>query len=208
MKVRVGAPDPSLAEVSGIAAVGPIKQRARGYSARQLLVGLDRHRADTAGQALTPVAGVCSTTAGGWPTTAKGSAAGARRWRPGPRWVWRWPRRPTYPRLPPGHQLRNEVLALPPTRKHQPRNAKKINIPSWRSTHRAIRGFEPEGGVTPLENSAPLIAMHTGDWPLSSATRKVVEGGPGKIGSHHPGSNTLECITRAGRFTATKTAHA
>jgi Transposase DDE domain group 1 len=61
------------------AAVGPIKQRARGHSAGQLLVGLaaaqlagedhlvgvDRHRADAAGQALTPVAGLCSTTAAG-----------------------------------------------------------------------------------------------------------------------------------------------
>jgi hypothetical protein len=59
-------------------AVGPIKQRAVGHSAGQLLVGLaaaqlagqghlvglDRHRADVAGQALTPVAGLCSTTAG------------------------------------------------------------------------------------------------------------------------------------------------
>jgi hypothetical protein len=79
-KVRVGAPDPSLTGVSGMAAVtelcerldvvgaldgavGPIKQRARGHSAGQLLVGLaaaqlagedflvglDRHRADAAG---------------------------------------------------------------------------------------------------------------------------------------------------------------
>jgi hypothetical protein len=61
------------------AAVGSIKQRARGHSAGQLLVGLaaaqlagedhlvglDRHRADAAGQALTPVAGLCSTTAAG-----------------------------------------------------------------------------------------------------------------------------------------------
>ncbi len=40
-----------------------------GLAAAQLagqdLVGLDRHRADVAGQALTPVAGSCSTTAGG-----------------------------------------------------------------------------------------------------------------------------------------------
>jgi hypothetical protein len=60
-------------------AVGPIKQRARGLSAGGLLVGmaaaqlagqdhlvgLDRHRADAAGQALTPVPGLCSTTAAG-----------------------------------------------------------------------------------------------------------------------------------------------
>jgi hypothetical protein len=95
-KVRIGAPDPSLTGVSGMAAitelceqldvvgaldaaVGPIKQRARGHSvggllvglaAAQLagqdyLVGLDRHRADVAGQALTPVPGLCSTTAAG-----------------------------------------------------------------------------------------------------------------------------------------------
>jgi hypothetical protein len=60
-------------------AVGPIKQRDRGYSAGQLLVGLaaaqlagedhliglDRHRVEAAGQELTPVPGLCSTTAAG-----------------------------------------------------------------------------------------------------------------------------------------------
>jgi hypothetical protein len=61
------------------AAVGPIKTRDRGLSAGQVLVGmsaaqlcgedflvgLDRHRADRAGQALTPVPGLVSTTAAG-----------------------------------------------------------------------------------------------------------------------------------------------
>jgi len=61
------------------AAVGPIKSRDRGFTAGQVLVGmgavqlcgedflvgLDRHRADTAGQALTPVPGLASTTAAG-----------------------------------------------------------------------------------------------------------------------------------------------
>lgn len=61
------------------AAIGPIKQRARGHggagllvglAAAQLagqdhLVGLDRHRADRAAQVLTPVPGLCSTTAVG-----------------------------------------------------------------------------------------------------------------------------------------------
>jgi hypothetical protein len=60
-------------------AVGPIKTRDRGLSAGQVLVGmcaaqlcgedflvgLDRHRADRAGQALTPVPGLASTTAAG-----------------------------------------------------------------------------------------------------------------------------------------------
>jgi Transposase DDE domain group 1 len=94
--VRIGAPDPSLTGVAGMAAVselvdrlgvialldaaiGPIKARARGHSAGQLLVGLaaaqlagedhlvglDRHRADRAAQALTPVPGLGSTTAAG-----------------------------------------------------------------------------------------------------------------------------------------------
>ena len=94
--VRVGAPDPALTGVSGLAAVsavverlgvvalldaaiGPIKCRARGVGAGELLVGmataqlagqdflvgLDRFRADTAGQVLAPVAGVPSTTAAG-----------------------------------------------------------------------------------------------------------------------------------------------
>jgi hypothetical protein len=61
------------------AAIGPIKARDRGLGAGQLLVGmaaaqlagqdhlvgLDRHRADAAGQRLTPVPGLGSTTAGG-----------------------------------------------------------------------------------------------------------------------------------------------
>jgi hypothetical protein len=95
-RVRIGAPDPALTSVSGMAAVtelvdrlcmislldaaiGPIKARDRGHTAGELLVGvaaaqlagedflvgLDRQRADVAGQLLTPVAGLCSTTAAG-----------------------------------------------------------------------------------------------------------------------------------------------
>ena len=95
-RVRVGAPDPSLTPVSGMAAVaelvgrlnvirlldaaiGPIKARGRGFTGGQLLVGLaaaqlagedflvglDRRRADRAGQLLAPVAGLSSTTAAG-----------------------------------------------------------------------------------------------------------------------------------------------
>ena len=93
-RLRIGAPDGSLTSVAGLvavrelvgrlgvigaidAAVGPIKARARGCSAGQLLVGiaaaqlageeflvgLDRQRGDAAGQALTPVPGLASTTA-------------------------------------------------------------------------------------------------------------------------------------------------
>jgi hypothetical protein len=61
------------------AAIGPIKARGRGFTGGQLLVGmaaaqlagedflvgLDRQRADVAGQALAPVAGLGSTTAAG-----------------------------------------------------------------------------------------------------------------------------------------------
>jgi hypothetical protein len=60
-------------------AVGPIKKRDRGHSAGDLLlgiaaaqlagedflVGLDRMRADAAGQRIAPVPGLCSTTAAG-----------------------------------------------------------------------------------------------------------------------------------------------
>ena len=63
------------------AAVGPIKTRDRGFSAGQVLVGmaaaqlcgedflvgLDRHRADSAGQALTPVPGLGPRPLPGWP---------------------------------------------------------------------------------------------------------------------------------------------
>ena len=61
------------------AAVGPIKRRERGFGAGELLTGiaaaqlagedfltgLDRQRADAAGQQLTPVPGLASTTAAG-----------------------------------------------------------------------------------------------------------------------------------------------
>jgi len=95
-RVVIGAPDASLTPVAGMAAVtelverldvigaldaavGPIKSRARGHTAGQVLVGitaaqlagedflvgLDRQRADAAGQTLAPVAGLSSTTAAG-----------------------------------------------------------------------------------------------------------------------------------------------
>src|SRR5450755_1852844 len=95
-QVRVGAadrtltPNAGMAAVTGLcdrlgviaaldAAVGPVKQRDRGYGAGQLLaglasaqlagedflVGLDRQRADAAGQQITPVPGLPSTTAAG-----------------------------------------------------------------------------------------------------------------------------------------------
>ena len=95
-QVRAGAPDPSLTANAGLAAitelcdrlgvveeldaaVGPVKQRDRGFGAGELLTGiaaaqlagedfltgLDRQRADAAGQRLTPVPGLASTTAAG-----------------------------------------------------------------------------------------------------------------------------------------------
>ena len=93
---RIGAPDRSLTPNAGLtavtelcgrlgvigaldAAVGPIKQRERGFGAGELLTGLaaaqlagedfltglDRQRADAAGQQITPVPGLASTTAAG-----------------------------------------------------------------------------------------------------------------------------------------------
>jgi hypothetical protein len=93
---RIGAPDRSLTPNAGLAAVtelcdqlgvigvldaavGPIKQRDRGFGAGELLTGLaaaqlagedfltglDRQRTDAAGQQLTPVPGLASTTAAG-----------------------------------------------------------------------------------------------------------------------------------------------
>jgi len=93
---RVGAPDAALTANAGLAAiaelcsrlgviraidaaVGPVKERDRGFGAGELLTGiaaaqlagedfltgLDRHRADAAGQLITPVPGLSSTTAAG-----------------------------------------------------------------------------------------------------------------------------------------------
>jgi hypothetical protein len=93
---RIGAPDPALTPNAGLAAVtelcdrlgvigaldtavGPVKQRERGFGAGQLLtglaaaqlagegflVGLDRQRDDAAGQQIAPVPGLSSTTAAG-----------------------------------------------------------------------------------------------------------------------------------------------
>ncbi len=95
-QARVGAPDPALTPNAGLAviselcgrlgviealdaAVGPIKQRDRGFGAGELLTGiaaaqmagedfltgLDRQRADAAGQQLAPVPRLSSTTAAG-----------------------------------------------------------------------------------------------------------------------------------------------
>jgi hypothetical protein len=95
-RVRVGAPDPSLTPAAGMVAVaelverldvigrldtaiGPIKQRRRGHTGGQLLVGiaaaqlagedflvgLDRQRADGVGQQLCPVPDLAATTAAG-----------------------------------------------------------------------------------------------------------------------------------------------
>ena len=94
--MRAGAPDRSLTANAGLAAitelcdrlgviealdaaVGPVKQRDRGFGAGELLcgiaaaqlagedflTGLDRQRADMAGQQVTPVPGLASTTAAG-----------------------------------------------------------------------------------------------------------------------------------------------
>ena len=95
-RVRPGTPDASLTANAGLAAVtelfgrlgviealdaavGPVKQRDRGFGAGELLcgiaaaqlagedflTGLDRQRADAAGQLITPVPGLASTTAAG-----------------------------------------------------------------------------------------------------------------------------------------------
>jgi len=95
-KIKVGADDPSLTAAGGMlavtelcgklgviealdAAMGPVKQRRRGFSGGQVLagmaaaqlagedflVGLDRLRADAAGQHLVPVPGLASSTATG-----------------------------------------------------------------------------------------------------------------------------------------------
>ena len=103
-QVRIGVPDRALTANAGLAAVselcdrlgvidaldaavGPVKQRDRGFGAGRLLMGiaaaqlagedfltgLDRQRADAAGQQITPVPGLASTTAAGL----------ARRIRPG-----------------------------------------------------------------------------------------------------------------------------
>jgi len=114
-RVRAGAPDASLTANAGLAvitelcdrlgvigaldaAVGPVKQRNRGFGAGELLcgiaaaqlagedflTGLDRQRADAAGQLITPVPGLASTTAAGlarrftppqWEAVERGLAA-------------------------------------------------------------------------------------------------------------------------------------
>jgi hypothetical protein len=114
-QARIGAPDAALTPSSGLAAVselcdrlgvigaldaavGPVKQRDRGFGAGQLLTGiaaaqlagedflagLDRQREDAAGQQITPVPGLSSTTAAGlarritgeqWQAVERGVAA-------------------------------------------------------------------------------------------------------------------------------------
>ena len=95
-RIQIGADDPSLTGAGGMLAVtelcgklgltaaldegiGPVKQRARGFTGGQVLtgmaaaqlagedflVGLDRVRADQAGQQLVPVPGLAASTATG-----------------------------------------------------------------------------------------------------------------------------------------------
>jgi hypothetical protein len=95
-RIRIGADDPSLTGNGGMLAVtelcgklglaaaldagiGPVKERARGFTGGQVLtgmaaaqlagedflVGLDRVRADAAGQQVTPVPGLATSTATG-----------------------------------------------------------------------------------------------------------------------------------------------
>src|SRR5271166_3053612 len=118
-KIKIGTPDPSLTAAGGMLAVtelcgklgliealdkgiGPVKQRARGFTGGQVLagmaaaqlagedflVGLDRVRADAAGQQVTPVPGLATSTAAGiarrftgkhWRGTEAGLAAATAR---------------------------------------------------------------------------------------------------------------------------------
>ena len=104
---RIGAPDPALTPNTGLAvitelcerlgviealdtAVGPIKQRERGFGAGELLcgiaaaqlagedflTGLDRQRADAAGQQLTPVSAWRPRPRRAWPGGSPRDSAG------------------------------------------------------------------------------------------------------------------------------------
>jgi len=118
-KIKIGAADPSLTAAGGMLAVtelcgklgliealdeamGPVKQRRRGFTGGQVLAGmaaaqlagedflagLDRVRADAAGQQVTPVPGLATSTAAGiarrftgkhWRGTEAGLAAATAR---------------------------------------------------------------------------------------------------------------------------------
>src|SRR2546429_2607178 len=117
------------------AAVGPIKQRDRGFGAGELLAGiaaaqlagedfltgLDRQRADAAGQQITPVPGLASTTAAGL----------ARRVTPA-----QWQAVET--RLAAG--TRPMLAKLPPPRAAAPADGPGTNHPD--TTH--VEGFRPK----------------------------------------------------------------
>jgi hypothetical protein len=116
-RIQIGADDPSLTAAGGMVAVtglcerlgiaaldegmGPARQRRRGFTGGQVLagmaaaqlaredflVGLDRVRADQAGQLLVPVPGLATSTAAGIARQVTG-----KHWR-GLRPGWRRPRR-------------------------------------------------------------------------------------------------------------------
>jgi hypothetical protein len=134
LRVRAGAPDRSLTANAGLAviselcdrlgviealdaAVGPVKQRDRGFGAGEMLTGiaaaqlagedfltgLDRQRADTAGQQVTPVPGWRPRPRPVWPGGSPRRNGGRRSpvWRWSPAGCcrcclrsgrWRWPR--------------------------------------------------------------------------------------------------------------------
>lgn len=126
-------------------------------------MGLDRHRGDVAGQVLTPVPELCSTTVAGlarrisegqWIRVETGVAAVSARMlaRLGAARRAALLARVTsdldttdvevYGRHKQGVATR--VLDLHLIRQHQPQDHQKTNNPSWRSTHRATRGFGSE----------------------------------------------------------------
>ena len=113
-KIKIGAEDPSLTAAGGMLAVtelcgklgliealdeamGPVKQRRRGFTGGQVLagmaaaqlagedflVGLDRVRADQAGQQVTPVPGLATSTAAGIARRLTGEALARDRGRAG-----------------------------------------------------------------------------------------------------------------------------
>src|SRR6266700_2073203 len=154
-------------------AAGPVKQRDRGFSAGELLAGiaaaqlagedflagLDRQRADTAGQQLTPVPGLSSTTAAGlarrvtpaqWEAVETGLAAVTARMLA----LLPAPRRPPTSRAGPARPNRS-WRSWPPTRLATPSG---LASPCSAST-------------TPSSCAAGLTCGSSMTWPMPSPNR-------------------------------------
>ena len=178
---------PARRDRSGGCAVGPIKQRDRGLGAGELLcgiaaaqlagedflTGLDRQRADVAGQQITPVPGLASTTTAGLARriTPRSGMRSSTAWRWSPAGCCRCCRRRGPRRWPKG---RSPSTWTPPTwRSTAARNAawpittraSGSGGRTWRPGPRPRSRWPPTWATAPMTRARPRRICCAARWP-------------------------------------------